>query len=55
MVKYNYKHDWQIINYLSGLANLKRFEKNNLTITQKLIENDMLPTFPNKTQSVKNK
>ena len=53
--KYNYEYNWKIINYLSGLADWKRFEKTNLTIAQKLIRKDNLPTFPNTTQSVKNK
>lgn len=48
-------YNWKIINYLSGLADWKRFEKTNLTIAQKLIRKDNLPTFPNTTQSVKNK
>ena len=53
--KYNYEYNWKIINYLSGLADWKRIENTNLTIAQKSIRKDNLPTFPNTTQSVKNK
>ena len=53
------KCNWKDINYQSRKDDLIKFEKNNLTTVLNVLyaekEKNILPTFQNTTQSVKNK